>query len=569
MSATERRRSERGLKPGASPQLLIVGLDGASPSAIRQWANEGRLPVLARLMRRGVFGTLASTVPPITPIAWTTFMTGCNAGKHGIFDFMASAPGYQMPRVMCGGLRAVPTLWRLLSDAGLRVGVINMPYTFPPESLDGCMMSGFDAPDFDRRSVHPPELYEELRARFGQYSHVPVPRRGDDYDLTTVGEKTDQLADMALHVMAREPMDVVAVVFVVTDDVGHRCWERRRVRGRGEWVEDGVQHVYEQVDGAVGRLLERVGERCNVLVMSDHGMGPIRHVLNVNRVLADAGLLRFREGEGDGVSKPAGWLLKTLGRTRHLLKRVLSAEQQAFLSRRRGLLRRINWWVRASAIDWAHTRAYSASGYGLVRLNLMGREPDGQVAPGEQAHRTVDEVVEALEAVRSPRTGERLVARVMRRDELFHGPLIDGGPDLVAVPEETAACAMPEPGQSSHLSAVSDARAGWGPTILSWREGWHEPNGVLVGAGPAIACGSVNGARLMDLAPTLLRILGFKPAAHMDGRVLDEMLEPGLAEATRDLPASSVRESRRAGAEAYTSEDEKAVEQRLRDLGYL
>ena len=142
-------------------KLLIIGLDGATFDLIEPWADE--LPHLARLMREGAWGRLRSTVPPATFPAWTSFMTGVDPGQHGVFDFTRRVPGAYRVEFVNATHRRVPTLWRILSDAGLRVGVLGVPATYPPEHLNGFQISGFDAPiavGIDRSFVQPPELFQ-------------------------------------------------------------------------------------------------------------------------------------------------------------------------------------------------------------------------------------------------------------------------------------------------------------------------------------------------------------------------------------------------------------------------
>ena len=125
-----------------TPKALIVGLDSATFDLARPWIAGGKLPSLAALMENGAWGRLASVVPPITPPAWTSFMTGKNPGKHGIFHFLEASPGTYGFRYLNAGSRRAKTIWRILSDAGYTVGTINIPFTYPPEQLSGFQISG-------------------------------------------------------------------------------------------------------------------------------------------------------------------------------------------------------------------------------------------------------------------------------------------------------------------------------------------------------------------------------------------------------------------------------------------
>src|SRR3989454_5339778 len=129
-----------------APRLLIVGLDAATFDLICPWIAEGKLPNLAALMKDGAWGRLASILPPITPPAWTSFMTGKNPGKHGIFHFVETERDSYAMNYTNGGSRRSPTVWKLLNAAGFSVGTMNIPFTYPPEALDGFQISGLHTP---------------------------------------------------------------------------------------------------------------------------------------------------------------------------------------------------------------------------------------------------------------------------------------------------------------------------------------------------------------------------------------------------------------------------------------
>ena len=143
-------------------KLLIVGLDAATLDLVNPWISEAKLPNLAQLMKEGVSGRLASILPPITPPAWTSFMTGKNPGKHRIFHFMEAEPGSYSLRYLNASSRRAKTIWKMLSDAGFTVGTMNIPFTYPPERLNGFQIAGMDTPSENSAFVYPAEIRQEL-----------------------------------------------------------------------------------------------------------------------------------------------------------------------------------------------------------------------------------------------------------------------------------------------------------------------------------------------------------------------------------------------------------------------
>ena len=150
-----------------SRQVLIIGLDGATFTVIDPLLNEGALPGLARLIGSGVRAELLSTIPSATIPAWPSFMTGKNPGKHGVFDFFSRIPGGKIRLTRSEDIRT-RTLWQILSDHGLRSIVLNIPNTYPPQPIDGIVISGMLTPPgapFQPWRSHRPERTGPGRSR--------------------------------------------------------------------------------------------------------------------------------------------------------------------------------------------------------------------------------------------------------------------------------------------------------------------------------------------------------------------------------------------------------------------
>src|SRR5512139_1831118 len=154
-------------------KVLVIGLDGATFDLIKPWAEAGHLPTLARLLNEGAHGYVASTVPPMTGPAWTTFMTGKNPGKHGIYDWIyRHKDSYDVSPTTARHCRDA-TLWSILSEAGGRVCVFNVPMTFPPKPVNGVMISGMPAPSTKVTITYPVELLAEIEREVGEYLVYP------------------------------------------------------------------------------------------------------------------------------------------------------------------------------------------------------------------------------------------------------------------------------------------------------------------------------------------------------------------------------------------------------------
>jgi predicted AlkP superfamily phosphohydrolase/phosphomutase len=285
-------------------RVLIVGLDGATFDVIRPLVDAGRLPHLARLMERGAWGDLRSTLPPLSPVAWSSFLTGKNPGHHGVFGFEEIVAGTHDFRPVAATCAGHATLWRLASDQGRRVVAIDIPFSYPPEPVNGCLIAGYGTPTGDEVVfTHPAALRQELRQRFGE-CEVAVPRMKAAPPREALFNRWDRILDnrrrIADHLMHTEDWDVFMIVLGVTDHMQHAAWTYYDPLHADAQSPDAPQfreallRYYEEADAFIGRLLDAAGEPVHVLVLSDHGFGTTWRGHLVRRTLEEAGWLRYK-----------------------------------------------------------------------------------------------------------------------------------------------------------------------------------------------------------------------------------------------------------------------------------
>jgi predicted AlkP superfamily phosphohydrolase/phosphomutase len=552
--------------------LLIVGLDGASLELIRSWAAEGHLPTLAGLLERGASGPLRSTVPPYTAQAWTTMVTGVNAGRHRLFDFWERDLELYGFRLTNAGFRAAPALWTLLSQRGRRVVVVNVPMTFPPEPVNGVLVSGWDAPGLGSAFTYPPELKGELGRALGR-PYVIVPGDARWMRLRRPERARSELLDEVVvrfatvrHLLRTRPWDMAMFVVGATDGAAHFFWHLHdhahpaHDPALAARLGDVLLQVYRLVDEQLGLLLDEVGD-VSLLVVSDHGSGQRElRAIHLNLWLARLGWLHFGADGG-------GHWAAALARLKEVAGLVFPHQQLNWLrhlwpDRWR---RRLSQGELFAGIDWERTRAFSEERRGNIWINLRGREPRGVVAAGAEYQALCSDIAAALEEMGDPVTGERIVHRVWRREELFDGPYLDRIPDLLIEVES--------PSQFMVHAGDRD-----GPPVrpLTEREiadlivfGDHRMEGVLLMAGEGIRPGAaLSGARLCDVFPTALYLMGEEIPALLDGRVVEQAFGPGWL---GQHPPCYSHEGVMGGAPQHTYSDQEAQEiiERLAGLGYL
>ena len=566
------------------PKVVVIGLDAATWTVIRPCMAEGKMPNLAKLMKAGVSGTLESILPPITPPAWTSFMTGKNPGKHGIFHFVETEYGGYAMNYANATSRRSPTVWKLLNNAGYSVGTMNIPFTYPPEPLNGFQISGMDTPSETSPFIHPPELREELVKHLG----------GIQLDIRFLGamstdERRNQvLAEMkqidkqwtkaALYLLENHPQDVMMFVFMSIDTVQHHFWQHMDKEHflhdpkRAAKFGDAVRKVYERLDAAAGQIIDRLPPETAVFVVSDHGGGPVvDRTIFLNRYLAQLGLLHYDEKTTSGIRSLGKKLLRV---SFSMLRSTLSSRQKSWLARLFPKIRQKSEMAYSSftSIDWSRTKAYCSEVLAsppCIWINLKGVKPQGIVDPGAY-DALVTFIIEKLAELKDPRTGKPVINRVYRRNEIFHGPFAHEGADLVLDwwSEDSLFSSQPSFPEDTGKPAliIREHR----PSETSEWGGTHRLNGIVIGRGSGFKSGAeIANARLIDIAPTLLHLLGVPVPEDMDGKVLASAFQPDflLARPIRSGAASGTSVTDRPSG--YTDEEAAKVEERLQALGYL
>jgi predicted AlkP superfamily phosphohydrolase/phosphomutase len=554
-------------------RLLVIGLDGLEPSLVKRWTRSGDLPNLARLRETARWGPLRTTVPAATFPAWTTFLTGVNPGQHGIFDFARFRPGTRDVEFVGASIRRRPILPRLASDAGLAVACLGFPGTYPPEPIDGVMISGFDSPvavGIDPSFVYPPTLARELGRKFGRYvfadfaetnTWVPGWHRRAAKKLV---DGLERRAAIAVHLATQRRWDLFMVHFGESDTAAHHFWafhdpeSPRRPVAVDSKLEGVLLDVYRRLDRAVGRLLETTGEETTVLIGSDHGFGGSSDkVLYLNRWLASEGWLTFETGrrERDRVRGSAiGAALKLIpGRLQERAWRLAP-----------NLAGKLEGKRRMAGISWEETAVFSEelSYHPSLRLNVRGRWPGGIVDPSDVSTLT-GALVSALAELRDPWTGAKVVKKAWRRHELYSGPAVEDAPDLLLefeLDKNYSINVLP-----SHDSGPVWRRLRAGERLGAkgaGMNGTHRRNGFWLARGPRVTPRRKQ-AEIADMAPTALSALGLTPPEWMEG--VSQVRASGLAVAWEPETTTPRIE----GAPAYTQRQQRILEERLRRLGYL
>ena len=207
--------------------MLVIGLDGASFNVLDPLIEKGYLPHIASLIAGGTRANLTTTFPPITAVAWSSFMTGKNPGKHGIFEFVRRDHHSKRELAVNASFRQGRAIWDLLSDAGKRVIVHNFPCTYPPHEINGLMIADFMTPRGRRDFAYPESLLGEIEAEFGSYRlHLSQTYAEGNVDavLDELFDELEYKSKVTEYLMTRYEWDAFFQYFWGTERIQHELW---------------------------------------------------------------------------------------------------------------------------------------------------------------------------------------------------------------------------------------------------------------------------------------------------------------------------------------------------------
>lgn len=549
-------------------KVMVIGVDGCSFNVIDPLIQAGKLPNLAWLYENGVRGTLRSTVPSSSAPAWTTFQTGMDPGKHGIFDFFKDCPEEYSHTPVNATFIRTETFWQRLSRLGRSVGLVNLLFTYPPKEINGFIVSGKQTPSETVDYTYPRPLKQEILAFEPEFQVEPFKRVNQSIEfLRTVVHQLNVLERVNTYLLQQHPTEFFMNLFSVPDVIHHPFWRHldpshpQYHKKEAERYRPLLEQCFQTLDDIIGKRLQQLDDETILIIMSDHGGGPVHKRVEISQWLQEHGLLSLKPLYQGKKAKA----LKTL--------KSLVMNIDAILSRydRFGLRRMIRFATREkrqalakeTLIDWSGTKAYVGRvAQQGINCNLKGREKYGIVTPGEEYDVLRDEIISKLRELRDPQTGEKVFEGVYKREELYHGPCVSEAPDIIINLGEL-------PYQiSDKLFSETLFQETQGHEI----SGKHIPDGILLAYGRGIRQGqTIQGAHIRDLAPTILYAMGETVPVDMDGRVLEELFEVDVLKGNAVRYDESSQQTGNASSETmtYSPEERQQIEGRLRDLGYL
>ena len=633
-------RGRQALRNAKVKRVVVLGLDGLDPTLVEKYLNDGFLPNFSRLKETGSYLRLGTTWPPLSPVAWSSFSTGTNPGKHNIFDFISrDLRTYRptMSSVRIGEarwqlklgryllplskpdiklLRKSKPFWSVLGESGVFSAVLRVPITFPPDRFHGVQLSAMCVPDLlgtqgtflhysdqvargpstdkevggqqiivtrdgdsvrsylpgpanplrkDSEELRIPftvvagqaggeatlrlggleiplreKVYsdwvrfsytpapgisirgisrfylKQMNGRFSMYStplqidpdrpvmpisHPPIyssylARQQGSFATLGLAEDTwslseevmseaaflDQAYDihterttMFFDSLEKVRQGMVVCVFDAPDRIQHMFWrfldeDHPALRGRRNSHQNTIRDMYQRMDRLVGKTVERLGEDTALLVMSDHGFKSFRRCVDLNAWLLENGYLK-------------------------LLKDIEYSDENYL-----------------QEVDWKRTRAY-AVGLAGIYINLAGRESEGIVNSGGASAALVAEIVEKLTGLEDPRNRQVAIKEAVARETAYFGPYVTAAPDILV---------GYNPGyRVSWESAVGKVAK---EVFADNNKAWSGDHCIHPKAVPGVLFSNLpldsSEANIIDIAPTVLDLLGVERPNYMEGSSL-------------------------------------------------
>jgi len=450
------------------PQFVVLSIDGVPYGLAQRMIEQGDMPNLASLAAQAGLRKMRSIQPTVSCVAWSSYMTGCNPGKHGIHGFIDRREGTYELMFPNASTRAADDIWSILSKANKRVFGMNVPTTYPPQPVNGIMIGGFLSPSLEK-VAYPAAVGEYLRSiDYRIDSDAALARRDKRAMLEDLNKTLDARMEAMFHFLEQENWDFFHTHIMGSDRINHFLW-RKMERNEAEFAPAFFAY-YRRIDEYVGRLLDLLPDNVPLMIFSDHGFCSIKQEVQLSRYLVESGWTSV----GEKVQHPL-------------------------------------------SIDPSRSRAYCLIP-GRIFVNLVGREPHG-VVPLEQYQQTRRELAADLMELRDPDDGKPVIRKVLMREEIYWPSGRKGTEDMSA---EQVARADGAFGRAADLVAVPhdgyDLKLGLAGDVVfktTELEGMHTyDDAFLVSRGVRLP---VENLEILMLARPILERLNVAPPDGMDG----------------------------------------------------
>jgi len=536
-------------------KVILIGIDGATPDLLNPWIDEGKLPFFHKIRENGAYGVLTSTKPPFSPPAWTSIITGCTPGKHGIYGFEST--GTLDPHIIDSRHRKVPTIWNYLTDIGMKSIIVNVPCTYPPEKIDGVMITGLLTPSKDSNFTYPKEIKERLNKEdLGEY---PLENYYlDDFTRSRMKKHTpNKLADhiskqmvsrsqVVLNLMEEFHWDFTMIVFRGTDTAHHFFYDKK----------DVLLSCYQKVDELIRKIINKYPDAL-FFIVSDHGFEEIKKILYPDNILYNAGFLTPIH---DPYHSYKSLTFSLVFRVRNWLLRILSSK----FSKKSRLIKKLLFTdiSKAELIDFSKTKAFSTADGRGIQICSKDRYYNGTVDPKDY-EQVCKEISTLFKEVKDPEDANSIVENVYRWDEVYNKDA-EIPPDLI-FDMEKGYTALEWIRFPYKIKDIIRSKKRHIPFIFnkdpSGRTGDHAPYGIFFAYGKEIKTNyTIDNISVEDVLPMVFTGMGLSIPNNIDGKVHENVFikKPNVKNVNWDIHTSNYKK--------LTKDEEDIITQLRKEL---
>jgi len=535
--------------------VFLLGLDGMTLRIVEPYIKAGLLPSFQKVMNNGSYGVLHSTIPPSSPLAWTSLATGKNPGKHGIYEFR-KRNGYTTEIITKSISPYANPMWNVLSRHGKKVVIANVPFFYPPDKVNGIMVSGLMTPSLNAEFVYPNEEKKKILELIPNYQ---VDIGADEYVYSTdmnlllkkIFEITEGRRNLMEYMLENHPWNLFFLVFTGPDRLQHFLWDEVTSMDR-ECVK-----YYQLLDEILGNILKRFDDETVLFIVSDHGFMEAKKSFYINTFLKESGLLEPRHNYK--IKNSLAKLNISVANIRRTIKKTGWAQLKKHVPTPLiNLVRRTFPSEGLKEGDFVHrkTKAFSLQSYGIISVNLKGREPKGIVERADY-HNLCEVIINELLKVEDPETGKSIVKTVYKGELIYSNEYSKDRPDLLVIMNEGYSI-----NQSLGTVIVGENRVG-----NKYRTGDHDEKGLFIAHGNSIIRERIV-ADIYDIMPTILYLMGAAIPEDVDGQVLTEIINPEFVKNHEIQFENNIHYNSSKGS-ALNGEETKKIENLLKNLGYM
>lgn len=549
-------------------RVIVIGIDGADWSVMNPLLSEGVLPTIEGLIDSGISGVLKSVIPPISPPAWASMITGVYPDKHGIHDFVEIQSDYRRTVINRKRLKA-HTVWNILNDCGISTGMVKIPVTYPPEIVNGYIVTGMLTPGNSEVFSYPREIGELIGKPIDNWNIGAYLIKESSYSafLEEIEEKTKRQVDLILRLYDQSPVEFFMTVFDGCDRVQHFFWkfhdkEHPRYNDQSDdTLKMAIANYYKCLDNYLYEILERHRNNCNILIVSDHGFCSLQKDFYIEQWLKDKKYLTTQTQLSrtfDKIKTRSVQLVYKAVDGIGLKSAVKDIVPRSFANHMGNYLRDDSQKLRQHII-WKKSKVSLTSSAGqCLRINLANRDELGIVDSEAECRKLTEVIKRELMSIIDPDSKSRVVRNVYYKDEIHRAPS-DDGPDIII--ELNDGYALQEGYSKEYLRSSTQ----YGKD----RSGYHRREGIFIASGPDIQESKENlELDIVDIAPTILYLNGLDIPQYMDGKVITSAMKEPFS-TNHPIRYTAKYGMLNAQEQIWKNGEARSVEEHLRRLGYL